>query len=105
MTSLTATTSMKDWISSGWTITPGYILGLAGPPSLPPGATGDILSGWNPPADALRGEFKLVGAEDYRDHIEDLALAEQMLEEYETQGIEGTIPYSVYRARRLGPGS
>ena len=104
MTALTATTSMKDWISSGWTITPGHTLGLV-PPPLPPLAAGDILSGWNPPADALMGGFKLVVAEEHRDYVEDLVLSEQMTEKYEAQGIEGTISYSVYRARRLGPGS
>ena len=36
---------------------------------------------------------------------EDLALAEQALEEYEAKGIEGTAPYGKYRAKRLGPAS
>jgi hypothetical protein len=36
---------------------------------------------------------------------EDLALAEQALEEYEAEGIEGTVPYSEYRAKRLGAAS
>ena len=33
---------------------------------------------------------------------EDLALAEQALQEYETEGIEDTVPYDEYRKRRLG---
>ena len=36
---------------------------------------------------------------------EDLALAEQALQEYEAKGIEDTIPYSEYRAKRLGAAS
>ena len=36
---------------------------------------------------------------------EDLALAEQALEEYEAEGIEGTVPYGEYRAKRLGAAS
>ena len=36
---------------------------------------------------------------------EDLALAEQALEKYEAEGIEGTVPYSEYRTKRLGAAS
>ena len=34
--------------------------------------------------------------------LEDLATAEKVLEEYEATGIEGTISYREYRAKRLG---
>ena len=46
-----------------------------------------------------------VGQEDseaQRELMEDLALAERALEEYDAHGIEGTTPYSEYRAKRLG---
>lgn len=33
---------------------------------------------------------------------EDLALAEKALKEYEAKGLEGTVPYSEYRKKRLG---
>ena len=33
---------------------------------------------------------------------EDLALAARALEEYGAEGIEGTVPYIEYRAKRLG---
>ena len=78
MTSLIATTSMKDWISRGWTITSGHVHGLEGPSPFPPVATGDILSGWNPPPDALPGHFKLVGDKKDGEHVEDLLLAKQI---------------------------
>ena len=38
----------------------------------------------------------------HRELTEDLAVAEQALEEYESQGIEGTTSYTEYRAKRLG---
>ena len=34
--------------------------------------------------------------------MEDMALAQQAVEEYEAKGIEGTIPYSQYRSKWLG---
>ena len=49
-----------------------------------------------------------VGQEDpeaHRELIEDIALAERALEEYDAQGIEGTTSYSEYRAKRLGTSS
>ena len=45
-----------------------------------------------------------MGAEDYRDYIEDLALAVQAAEEFEALGTGGTTSYDAYRAERLGPG-
>ena len=36
---------------------------------------------------------------------EDLALAEQALGEYEAKGMDGTVPYSEYRKKRLGDAS
>ncbi len=37
-----------------------------------------------------------------RELAEDLAAADQALEEYEDQGLEGTTSYTEYRAKRLG---
>ncbi len=34
--------------------------------------------------------------------MEDLAAAQQAVEEYEARGIEGTIPYTQYRSQRIG---
>ena len=31
-----------------------------------------------------------------------MALAEKALKEYEAKGLEGTVPYSEYRKKRLG---
>ena len=101
MTTLTATTSMQHWVSSGWTITSGHILGVMEPPP-PPTATGDILEEWGMPADALSGGFELVGPEVYDELIIDLVTAQQALDEYDAQGIEGTTSYNEYRAKRLG---
>ena len=105
MTGLTATTSMRDWIDSGWTITSLHVLEIAGPQPSPPMANSELLKEWDPAADALRGEFELMGPDAHWELIQDLAVAEQALEEYDVAGIEGTLPYSEYRARRLGPES
>ena len=36
---------------------------------------------------------------------EDLAAAQEIMEEYEAKGIEDTIPYSQFRSKWLGPES
>ena len=41
-------------------------------------------------------------SEAYLELIDDLAIAEQMLEDYEAHGIERTTLYTEYRANRLG---
>ena len=48
----------------------------------------------------VRVEIK--DSETHRELIEDLAVADQALEEYEVQGVEGATPYNEYRAKRLG---
>ena len=48
---------------------------------------------------------QMVDADEYQESIEDLAVARQAVEEYEAKGIEGTIPYSQYRSKWLGPES
>ena len=40
--------------------------------------------------------------ETHHELAEDLAIAEQALEEYDARGIEGTTSYNEYRAKRLG---
>ena len=93
MIAQTATTSMKDWINSGWIITSLHY--LAGLPPPPPAATGD-----------LSGGLKLTGFDtDWEEFIDDLTAAQLAAEQYEAKGIEHTIPYSEYRARRLRTGS
>ena len=54
------------------------------------------------PEDQLLTTADIPCPEARREFIEDLAIAEQMLEDYEAHGIERTTPYSEYRARRLG---
>ena len=91
--SSTTTSSMKDWMP-GWSIAPGHFLaGYAELTSPPPVAAADISNGWN----ALQAES--LWAQEF---LEDQETAEKVLEEYEAAGIEGTIPYSEYRAKRLG---
>ncbi len=70
-----------------------------------PKATAEPLNEWSDPADGLNGEPELVAPDEYEALAEDVALAQQAVEEYETKGIEGTIPYSQYRSKRLGPAS
>ena len=52
--------------------------------------------------DELQEIFEKVDSDAYLDLIDDLALAEQVLEDYEAHGIERTTPYTEYRAKRLG---
>ncbi len=70
-----------------------------------PRATAEPLEGKREPADRLNGEPELVDSDEYEALAEDVALAQQAVEEYETKGIEGTIHYSQYRSKRLGPES
>ena len=50
----------------------------------------------------LRARTDTEDPEAHRELIEDLDAADQALEEYEAQGIEGTTTYNEYRANRLG---
>ena len=45
---------------------------------------------------------RMVDADVYHESKEDMAAAQQAMEEYEAKGIEGAIPYSQYRSKRLG---
>ena len=95
MPSLTPTTSssMKDWMP-GWSIAPCHVLaGYAELTSPSPVAAADISNEW----DASQAESLWA-----QELLEDHEAAEKALEQYEASGIEGTIPYSEYRARRLG---
>ena len=62
-----------------------------------PRATTEPLEEWEQPA--------LVDADEHEEMKEDLALAQEAMEEYEAKGIEDTIPYSQYRSKWLGPES
>ena len=70
-----------------------------------PRATATALSECGEPADGLNGEPEFLDSDEYEELAEDMALAQEAVEEYETKGIEGTIPYSQYRSKRLGPAS
>ena len=50
----------------------------------------------------LQARIDTEDPETQRELIEDLAAANQALEEYEAQGIDGTTSYTEYRAKRLG---
>ena len=65
-------------------------------PTLPK-ATAEPLTEWAEP--------ESVDADEYQESKEDMATAQQAMEEYEAKGIEGTIPYSQYRSKWLGPES
>ncbi len=67
-----------------------------------PEATAEPLNEWSDPADGLNGEPELVDSDEHEELTEDVALAQRAVEEYEAKGIEGTIPYSQYRSKRLG---
>ena len=68
-------------------------------------ATAESLNEWSGPADGRNGEPELVDSDEYEELAEDVALAQQAVEEYEAEGIAGTIPYRQYRSKRLGPES
>ena len=48
------------------------------------------------------GEGELVDTDQDEELKEDLAAAQEAMEEYEATGIEGTISYSQYRSKWLG---
>ena len=50
-------------------------------------------------------DWEEPAGEDADEKTMDLAMAQQAVEEYEAKGIEGTIPYSQYRSKWLGPES
>ena len=106
MSALTASACMQDWYSSAtWTISPGYVTGVEGrsPPSTI--ETYGRVEEWDPSEERQRGGFELVGRDDYEELVEDLAVAERALEEYEKRGLEGTASYSEYRASRFERGA
>ena len=55
-------------------------------------------------AEPLRecGAPEMVDGDEYEELKEDLAAAQEAMEEYEATGIEGTISYSQYRSKWLG---
>ncbi len=52
--------------------------------------------------DELPDTVRPEDTEAYHELVEDLAIVERALEEYDAQGIEGTTSYNEYRAKRLG---
>lgn len=100
MSDSTSTTSMKDWVRSGWRVMPGNVPATseALTPS-PPMANKDIFNGRVPSDDLLQEEHDPICSWEL---WEDLDEAQKAWGEYEATGIEGTIPYSEYRAKRLG---
>ena len=57
-------------------------------------ATTEPLTEWVEP--------ELVDSDQDEELEEDLAAAQEAMEEYEVKGIEGTTPYSQYRSKWLG---
>lgn len=104
MITLTATTNMHGWLSAGWTIVPGHVPGITIPQPTPPRSTAESLRDWGELETPLGG-LEIIGSDEYEELLEDVALAQQAVEEYEAGGIVGTTPYSQYRSKRLGPES
>ena len=50
----------------------------------------------------LQSNIDTRDPESHRELAEDLAVADQAVEEYEAQGVDGTTSYNEYRAKRLG---
>ena len=90
---------MDTWADSGWFISPSHGLGVVDMPS--PGAAKDLLAEQSPAIDLLGEVLKTLEPEDIFDFMDDLITAKSAEEEYETNGIEGTISYHEYRNRRL----
>ena len=100
MSDRTSTTSMEDWMRSGWMIFPSNVLAESEaltPPA--PLATKNISHEQDTLENVLQVQHDSIGDWEF---LEDLDEAQNALEEYEAVGIEGTIPYSEYRAKRLG---
>lgn len=90
MDTLTATASMRDWHRSGWVITASHVPAVVEAPPPPPTAP---------------DELRQIAEGDYHEVTEDLAVARQALEDYDSSDIGDTTPYSEYRAQRLGTDS
>ena len=100
MNSLTVNTSNDNWVSSGWIIRPGFGAGIVDIPP-PRAAEPNLYMPYLTELPVIEG-LRLMELEEYLELLEDLAIAEKVEEEYFSAGIEGTIPYSRYRNRRLG---
>ena len=68
------------------------------PPRAPAGSVEEQMGEEGPRS----GQPDLGNPDDSDELMEDLAAAQQAMEEYEAKGIEGTIPYSQYRSQRIG---
>ena len=52
--------------------------------------------------EAEKHTHKELKAEEYSELLEDFLIAREAEREYNTRGVEGSIPYTEYRNRRLG---
>ena len=100
MSAMSTNTSMNSWTRSGWVVNPGHGLGIIDAP--PPQAADEFVAESLPPQANVADMLQVLEPEEYFEFVEDLLLAQEAEEEYNTHGIEGTISYTDYRNRRLG---
>ncbi len=84
MISQTSSANMESWMSSQWIFASEHIPEIVVPP----------------PSPVLAEEILSPG--EYEELMEDLATARRLQGEYADTGVEDTISYNEYRARRLG---
>ena len=100
MYALSATTSMKEWFTSEWTLTTSHAIGQVEAPPSPPSITSELLQEWHDRVNHALSEYEFDD-EEAQEHIVDMAIAEDALATYLANGVTGTRRYSEYRANRL----
>lgn len=100
MNAFTATASMQDWFNQGWVINATHVIVALESPPLPPAATTEQLREWNQPSAEIGGDLE-GDLEFSSDILEEMAVAREVLANYETMGLDASVPYSKYRAKRL----
>ena len=90
VTDTSTTTNMNSWTDTGWIINSGYGLGVidAPPPKAASKFAGELFVAQLNVGDMLQG----LEPEGYFEFVPDQLLAQEAEREYDTYGIEGTIP-------------
>ena len=95
------TTSTDSWSGTGWIISPGYGVNVVDVP--PPQTADDRVAEPFPLEVLLADGLQVLGVDEYLELAEDLVVAQEAVEEYEANGIDGSVAYSEYRAQRVWP--
>ena len=100
MYATSTSTSIDTWSRTGWIISPGHRVNVV---DVPPPQTADDLVAEPFPLDVqLADALQVLGMDEYLELVEDLVVAREAVNEYEANGIDGSIAYSEYRNQRFG---